>query len=93
MFVQTEPLEELLSSRGELIVGLKFVPPSSDSSQKKNQHKGCLQVLVKEAKNLSAVKTNGTSDPFCKRLVYGSKPHTVNSRLSGMVIVQTIMEI
>lgn len=68
---RTEPLEELLSSRGELIVGLKFVPPENSSGGKKT--KGCLQVLVKEAKNLAAVKSNGTSDPFCKSYLLPDK--------------------
>lgn len=66
--LQSEPLEELLNNKGELIVGLKFVPPTEgNSNSKKRNTKGSLQVLVKEAKNLAAVKSNGTSDPFCKR--------------------------
>lgn len=69
--MQSEPLEELLSSKGELIVGLKFVPAEDSSNgvggKKSGGSRGCLQVLVKEAKNLTAAKSNGTSDPFCKR--------------------------
>lgn len=74
---RSEPLEELLSSKGELIVGLKFVPPDSNattsSSKKRGANKGSLHVLVKEAKNLAAVKSNGTSDPFCKSYLLPDK--------------------
>uniref|UniRef100_A0A1B6J463 C2 domain-containing protein n=1 Tax=Homalodisca liturata TaxID=320908 RepID=A0A1B6J463_9HEMI len=69
---RSEPLEELVGSKGELIVGLKFVPPQVSPS-KKGGNKGCLQVLVKEAKNLAAVKSNGTSDPFCKSYLLPDK--------------------
>lgn len=37
--------------------------------KKGKRSRGALHVLVKEAKALTAVKANGTSDPFCKRLV------------------------
>jgi synaptotagmin-like protein len=69
--LQTEPFEELISYKGDIIVGLKFVPPEvsgNGTNKKKNkQPKGSLHVLVKEAKNLTAVKSSGMSDPFCKR--------------------------
>jgi hypothetical protein len=68
--LQTEPFDDLLSYKGDLIIGLKFVPPDVTSAmQKKGKRssRGSLNVLVKEAKNLTAVKANGTSDPFCKR--------------------------
>lgn len=69
--LQTEPFEELISYKGDVIVGLKFVPPEvsgTGTNKKKNkQPKGSLHVLVKEAKNLTAVKSSGLSDPFCKR--------------------------
>lgn len=35
--------------------------------KKGKRHRGALHVLVKEAKSLTAVKANGTSDAFCKR--------------------------
>uniref|UniRef100_A0A1B6CS04 Synaptotagmin-like protein 5 n=2 Tax=Clastoptera arizonana TaxID=38151 RepID=A0A1B6CS04_9HEMI len=70
---RSEPLEELLINKGELIVGLKFVPPSENSPNKKRSVKGALQVLVKEAKNLASVKSNGTSDPFCKSYLLPDK--------------------
>jgi synaptotagmin-like protein len=71
--LQTEPFDDLLSYKGDLIIGLKFVPPDVTSAmQKKGKRssRGSLNVLVKEAKNLIAVKANGTSDPFCKRYAY-----------------------
>ncbi|XP_075215985.1 bitesize isoform X2 [Lycorma delicatula] len=68
---RSEPLDELLSSKGELIVGLKFIPPESLSGKKRS--KGALHVLVKEAKNLTAVKSNGLSDPFCKSYLLPDK--------------------
>lgn len=65
---QTEPFEDILSYKGEIIIGLKFVPPDAKTLQKKGKRsKGTLNVKVKEAKNLTAVKSNGISDPFCKR--------------------------
>ncbi|KAL1139730.1 hypothetical protein AAG570_006708, partial [Ranatra chinensis] len=68
---RSETLEEL-NSKGELIVGLKFVPPEGNVN-KKRPTKGSLLVLVKEAKNLPAVKSNGTSDPFCKSYLLPDK--------------------
>lgn len=67
---RSEALEEL-NSKGELIVGLKYEPPDENSPKKKS--KGCLYVLVKEAKNLPAVKSNMSSDPFCKSYLLPDK--------------------
>lgn len=90
--------------RGDIIVGLKFIPPDSAVSSTKHtsssssstntsngsssggslnlrkfgsiksspvarstSSKGSLHVLVKEGKNLTAVKANGSCDAFCKR--------------------------
>lgn len=86
--IQSEPFDDVLTYRGDIIVGLKFVPPDSKSSfsrssissglrkfgsiksstsSRNSSTKGSLHVLVKEAKNLSPVKANGTCDAFCKR--------------------------
>lgn len=68
--LQTEQFDDLLSYKGDLIIGLKFVPPNVTSAihkKGKRSSRGSLHVLVKGAKNLTAVKANGTSDPFCKR--------------------------
>ncbi|VDH99136.1 synaptotagmin-like protein [Mytilus galloprovincialis] len=70
----------LLTYKGDIILCLKYVPAEkvnrdSDSpspSRKKARKpklpgdKGQLHVLIKEARNLTAVRSNGYSDPFCK---------------------------
>ncbi|KAG8230855.1 hypothetical protein J437_LFUL010776 [Ladona fulva] len=71
---RTEPFDDLLCYKGEMIVGLKFVPPDVTNLHKKGRlSRGSLHVLVKDAKNLTAVKTNGTSDPFCKSYLLPDK--------------------
>ncbi|XP_050525576.1 uncharacterized protein LOC126896666 [Daktulosphaira vitifoliae] len=61
---RTEPLEDFfVSNKGEIVVGLKCIPPDSNS---KKRTKGTFLLLIKDAKNLQAVKSSGTSDPFCK---------------------------
>lgn len=64
---QTEPFEDLPANKGDIIVCLKFVPPDMSLHKKGKRSRGALHVLIKEAKSLTAVKANGTSDPFCKR--------------------------
>lgn len=59
----------MLSFKGDILVGLKFVPPDMTVQKKGKRSRGALHVLVKEAKSLTAVKANGTSDPFCKRYI------------------------
>ncbi|KAM4662125.1 synaptotagmin-like protein 4 [Discoglossus pictus] len=59
------------SYKGELVVSLKYIPPTKTSGgSERRKHKsdegGELQVWIKEAKNLTAVKTGGTSDSFVK---------------------------
>lgn len=87
LHLQSEPFDDISTYRGDIIVGLKFVPPDSKSSHfsrssissglrkfgsiksspSSRSSSGTLHVLVKEAKNLSPVKANGTCDAFCKR--------------------------
>ncbi|KAK9506406.1 hypothetical protein O3M35_008357 [Rhynocoris fuscipes] len=69
---RSEMLEDF-NCRGELIVGLKYETPDENSQSKKRPSKGCLYVLIKEAKNLPAVKSNGSSDPFCKSYLLPDK--------------------
>ncbi|MEE6507996.1 hypothetical protein FKM82_018173 [Ascaphus truei] len=60
------------SYKGELVVSLKYIPAPSKASGASDRRKskadggGELQVWIKEAKNLTAVKTGGTSDSFVK---------------------------
>ncbi|XP_037946520.1 uncharacterized protein LOC119678642 [Teleopsis dalmanni] len=90
---RSEPFDEVATNRGDIVVGLKFIPPenikpgfmrgSSITGSSSNLRKfgsiksvasksdrltkgGQLHVLVKEAKNLSPIKANGTCDAFCK---------------------------
>lgn len=103
--LQSEPFDDVTTYRGDIIVGLKFIPPESATSSAKHTSssnnsniaagggsssggslnlrkfgsikssptarntstKGSLHVLVKEGKNLTAVKANGSCDAFCKR--------------------------
>ncbi|XP_066902004.1 uncharacterized protein [Halyomorpha halys] len=67
---RSETLEEL-SSKGELIIGLKYEPPDENCPKKKSR--GSLHVLIKEAKNLPALKSNMSSDPFCKSYLLPDK--------------------
>lgn len=57
--------------KGDLVVSLKYIPPvkhtGSVSGRKgKREDGGELQVWIKEAKNLTAAKSGGTSDSFVK---------------------------
>uniref|UniRef100_A0A8C5Q2T1 Synaptotagmin-like protein 4 n=1 Tax=Leptobrachium leishanense TaxID=445787 RepID=A0A8C5Q2T1_9ANUR len=59
------------TNKGELVVSLKYIPPSKVSSggesrKTKGNEGGELQVWIKEAKNLTAVKPGGMSDSFVK---------------------------
>uniref|UniRef100_A0A6P7H1C2 Synaptotagmin-like protein 5 n=1 Tax=Diabrotica virgifera virgifera TaxID=50390 RepID=A0A6P7H1C2_DIAVI len=69
----TEPFEDVSSYKGDIIVCLKFIPPDMTVQKKGKRSRGALHVLVKEAKSLTAVKANGTSDPFCKSYLLPDK--------------------
>ncbi|XP_048192297.1 synaptotagmin-like protein 4 isoform X3 [Perognathus longimembris pacificus] len=69
--VSAEFLTGLPSHKGELVVSLKYIPPSKlptrgDRKKSKGRDGGELQVWIKEAKNLTAAKSGGTSDSFVK---------------------------
>ncbi|XP_011307516.1 uncharacterized protein [Fopius arisanus] len=85
---RTEPFDDPVAYKGEVIVGLKFVPPDPAQLQereniacdknivkgKKNWSRGALHVLVKEARNLQTrAKNSGTCDPFCKSYLLPDK--------------------
>lgn len=55
---------EQLNSRRQAVSGGK----SSNSASASDVRGGELLVLVKQARNLTAVRSNGFSDPFCKWL-------------------------
>ncbi|XP_053513511.1 synaptotagmin-like protein 4 isoform X2 [Artibeus jamaicensis] len=69
--ISAESLTGLPSHKGELVVSLKYIPASklpvgSDRKRSKGGEEGELQVWIKEAKNLMAAKSGGTSDSFVK---------------------------
>ena len=71
MFQNPLPLS-LLTYKGDLNVSLRFVTPDNLQGRKKDGRcgsSGCLHVLIKQARNLTAVRANGSSDPFCKGYV------------------------
>ncbi|KAM7389231.1 hypothetical protein PAMP_023221 [Pampus punctatissimus] len=61
--------------KGELVISLKYITPKKPTAEKIKGKKavtvegGELHVLIKEAKNLMAMKTGDTSDSFVKGLV------------------------
>ncbi|XP_052808744.1 uncharacterized protein LOC128237352 isoform X2 [Mya arenaria] len=77
-FPRWYPLQERIDSqpssmmvyKGDLSISVRFVPkdkPSTSTGRSsKESGKGRLEVLIKEARNLTGVKYNGFSDPFCK---------------------------
>ncbi|XP_023215061.1 uncharacterized protein LOC111617926 [Centruroides sculpturatus] len=72
-----ESLDSPISYKGDLNLALKYVPfdvtTQKPSKRSGRPAKGSLHVLVKEARNLMAVRSNGTSDPFCKSYLLPDK--------------------
>ncbi|GIY66868.1 synaptotagmin-like protein 4 [Caerostris darwini] len=72
-----ETLDTPVSYKGDLILALKYVPPDVTSRKFSKKPgipvKGALEVLVREARNLMATRSNGTSDPFCKSYLLPDK--------------------
>jgi len=69
----------MLTYKGDLNVCLKYVTSeqlnarrqvTSTSASSTDIRGGELLVLVKQARNLTAVRSNGFSDPFCKWSVH-----------------------
>jgi synaptotagmin-like protein len=60
--------------KGDLVVSLMYVTPDKVVETKKAKRKskgggeqmGQIHAMIKTAKNLTAVRSNGTSDPFVK---------------------------
>lgn len=65
--------------KGELMISLKFVTPKKQTAEKTKDKKarveegGELHVLIKEAKNLMAMKSGGISDSFVKGYLFPTK--------------------
>ncbi|KAK3585531.1 hypothetical protein CHS0354_022939 [Potamilus streckersoni] len=58
----------MLTYKGDLILSICFVTTADNKKGQQNvdSSKGQLHVMIKEAHNLTAVRSNGYSDPFCK---------------------------
>ncbi|XP_076851241.1 synaptotagmin-like protein 4 [Brachyhypopomus gauderio] len=76
--------------KGELVISLKYVTPSEKQQGKKAKadDSGELHVLIKEAKNLCAVKAGGTSDSFVKGYLLPSK--SKSSKKKTQVVKKTV---
>ncbi|XP_017870928.1 PREDICTED: uncharacterized protein LOC108619066 isoform X9 [Drosophila arizonae] len=114
---RSEPFDDVATYRGDIVVGLKYVPPenlkssifsrgSSLTGSSSNLRKfggsiksvtsksdrsakgGQLHVLVKEAKHLSPIKTNGTCDAFCKSYLLPDR--TRSSKQKTPVVKRTL---
>ncbi|XP_041351708.1 uncharacterized protein LOC121370499 isoform X2 [Gigantopelta aegis] len=80
--------ESSLCYKGDLVMSLKYVtsdkidsPSKKEKSKKiKETSKGELHVFVKESRNLTAVRSNGTSDPFCKGYLLPEKNKSVKQK-------------
>ncbi|KAK7922515.1 hypothetical protein WMY93_009417 [Mugilogobius chulae] len=62
--------------KGELIISLKYVAPKTQTPaqlKSKKTDEGELQVLIKEAKNLVAIKLGDTADSFVKGYLFPTK--------------------
>ncbi|KAK5864599.1 hypothetical protein PBY51_015830 [Eleginops maclovinus] len=72
------PASAFAQYKGELVISLKYVTPEKPTSEKKGKKadiggSGELHVLIKEAKNLMAMKPGGTSDSFIKGYLFPTK--------------------
>ncbi|XP_077387966.1 synaptotagmin-like protein 4 isoform X2 [Festucalex cinctus] len=81
------PASAFTQFKGELVISLKFVTPKGPRVQKFKGKKvvevegGELHVLIKEAKNLMAMKgAGGTSDSFVKGYLFPSKSKTTKRK-------------
>ncbi|KAM9835487.1 synaptotagmin-like protein 4 isoform 4-T5 [Syngnathus typhle] len=84
------PTSAFTQFKGELAISLKYVPPKGPPLQKFKGKKvvevksGELHILIKEAKNLMAMKGGGMSDSFVKGYLFPSKSKT-NKRKTPVV--------
>nr|XP_020501083.1 synaptotagmin-like protein 4 [Labrus bergylta]XP_029135431.1 synaptotagmin-like protein 4 [Labrus bergylta]XP_029135432.1 synaptotagmin-like protein 4 [Labrus bergylta]XP_029135433.1 synaptotagmin-like protein 4 [Labrus bergylta]XP_029135434.1 synaptotagmin-like protein 4 [Labrus bergylta] len=68
-----------VQNKGELVISLKYVQPKKPTAERVKGKKqlaeegGELHVLIKEAKNLMAMKPGGTSDSFVKGYLFPTK--------------------
>ncbi|XP_041799914.1 synaptotagmin-like protein 4 isoform X2 [Chelmon rostratus] len=80
------PTSAFAQYKGELVISLKYVTPKKPTTEsikgKKvfNEERGELHVLIKEAKNLVAIKSGGTSDSFVKGYLFPTKAKTTKRK-------------
>ncbi|XP_047209087.1 synaptotagmin-like protein 4 isoform X3 [Girardinichthys multiradiatus] len=81
--VQASPFAQY---KGELVISLKYVTPKKTTAEKVKgkmappEEGGELHVLIKEAKNLMAMKPGGTSDSFVKGHLFPAKPKSTKRK-------------
>ncbi|XP_037078640.1 synaptotagmin-like protein 4 [Pollicipes pollicipes] len=63
---RSELHEEGTDRHGDVVVAFKYAPPDEPAAKRGPPARGTLHVMVKEAKQLAAVRSNGSADPFCK---------------------------
>ncbi|MEQ2225398.1 hypothetical protein ILYODFUR_017012 [Ilyodon furcidens] len=72
--------------KGELVISLKYVTPKKTTAEKVKgkmvppEEGGELHVLIKEAKNLMAMKPGATSDSFVKGHLFPAKPKSTKRK-------------
>lgn len=82
------PASAFAQYKGELVISLKYVPPKKPTAEKTKGKKaapeggGELHVVIKEAKNLMAMKPGGTSDSFVKGYLFPAKAKTTKRKTS-----------
>lgn len=72
------PASVFAQYKGELVISLKYISPKTHTTEKLKGKKvltegGELHVLIKEAKNLVAIKTGDSSDSFVKGYLFPTK--------------------
>uniref|UniRef100_A0A672YH44 Synaptotagmin-like 4 n=1 Tax=Sphaeramia orbicularis TaxID=375764 RepID=A0A672YH44_9TELE len=91
------PSSAFAQYKGDLVISLKYITPQKPLSDKTKGKKaasdegGELHVLVKEAKNLMAMKVGGTSDSFVKGYLFPSKDLSLD-QLKGMCLELTVWD-
>ncbi|KAI3351601.1 hypothetical protein L3Q82_020441, partial [Scortum barcoo] len=80
------PASAFAQYKGELVISLKFITPKKPTAVKNKGKKtateegGELHILIKEAKNLIAMKAGGTSDSFVKGYLFPTKAKTTKRK-------------
>nr|XP_046262264.1 synaptotagmin-like protein 4 isoform X2 [Scatophagus argus] len=80
------PASAFAQYKGELVISLKYVTPKKPTTEKIKGKKamtaegGELHVLIKEAKDLVAMKSGGTSDSFVKGYLFPAKAKTTKRK-------------